>query len=445
VHTAVTMSDFSFWTAALVLMAFAIWHGLGWGLVGLMVRSRVSSSLAVVIVPAAVVAQEFAWPQLFPWHMGNTFFRVPLLMQGMDLLGIWGATFVAVTVSVALAQAALGSCKWRRSALVATVLVIGWVAYGAIRLGTWEPAGADDEVTLALVQPDITPSDKKKRGVANRKALFARLRDMTLQADLTGVDAVIWPEGAFPFYFALETGGRTNWDDVVAMSKELQAMPRTLQRTAIVGTLTKPVDRTRNSVLMLGPDGQEMNRYDKRRLLAFGEYMPLSDTLPFLKNSVKEVSDMEAGDSVSSLRLGPALILPTLCYEAIFPEFVRTSLNEVGGNVIVNLTNDSWFGESGAPAQHLMDQVPRAVELRVPLVRVTATGINAVVLPTGEFALETGLHERRVDVVRVPAQDTFSLYREIGPVLPVACLVLLIWVIGTAWWKRHCPPVPPTL
>lgn len=441
VHTAVTMSEFPFLLAVLVLLVFSLYSGFVFALVALLGRPLLSGRWAVLTVPALVVSTEFLWPNLFPWQLGNAYFRQPLLMQGMDLTGVYGASFLSAAVSVALVQS-LRSVRvgnrpsWMPPA-IAVVLVSGWLAYGLVRLSAMETDPTVDSVRLSLVQPDITAEDKKHRDGASRKALFARLKDLTESADLQGVDAVIWPEGAFSFYFATDSGGRKGWRNIVETSRRLVSMVRDLETPLLFGSLTRPVgSRTRNSLIMLGPDGSEIQRYDKRVLLAFGEYMPLSDTFPFLKKKVKEVSDMARGNRAVSFPIGPARALASICYEAIFPTLTRESLNETGSNLILNVTNDAWFGTAGAPAQHLMVQAPRATELRVPLVRLTETGISAVILPSGEFALETGLHEQRVDRVDLSVADTFSLYRQMGDVFAWFCVAAMLVVLVCIRWRR---------
>ncbi len=439
-HTAVSMSEFPWALATGVLLAFSLYGGLQYAVLSLVARPLLSRPWRILTVPCAVVAVEFLWPNLFPWHLGNAVFRVPILMQGMDVTGVYGASFVAATLAVAVASAARVRTDRlpfpQREVLVAGVVALAWVMYGLVRLPQVRDAPPRDTLRLALVQPDITAQDKKHRDNASRKALFERLKDLTLRANLAEVDAVVWPEGAFPFYFAVDAEGRSGWRDIVETSNRLVAMVRQMQRPLLFGSLTRPLGlRARNSMILLGSDGAEVARYDKRVLLAFGEYMPLSDTFPFLKNRVKEVSDMTPGDRAVAFPLGRALALASICYEAIFPGLTRRSLLETSADLIVNLTNDAWFGTSGAPAQHLMVQVPRAVELRVPLVRVTETGITAVVLPSGDFALETGLHERRVDVVAVPIVASFSLYREVGDVF--AWLGLAGTLAGLAAPRLH--------
>jgi len=174
----------------------------------------------------------------------------------------------------------------------------------------------------------------------------------------------------------------------------------------VFGSITRPDARGRNSMILMGPDGEQKERYDKRRLLAFGEYMPLSDTFPWLKGRVPGVGNLQEGESFGAFRLGDSVAAPSICYEAVHAGLTRDAVDAVDAGWILNLTNDGWFGTSGAPSQHLMVQVPRAVELRRPLVRSTMTGISAVVRASGDLADETGVYERAVRKVDVPLGQT---------------------------------------
>lgn len=430
VHTAVMMSEFPLWLAILVLVAYSVFMGLGVGVTGMISYIFLKEPFSLLSVPCLVSTIDYVFPYLFPWTLAATFYRIPVLMQGIDLTGILGGTFICVMASVALAKMIRTWIKQKRLLISYPLIVVGilglWILYGLFRLWQIENKGFEGFITLAIVQPDITAEEKKHHDAQSRKALYKRLETLTESKDLTQVDAVIWPEGAFPFYFAPDTHGRKGWENIEETSKRLVSFVKRIKKTLIFGTLTKPDGKARNTVVMLGEDGQEINRYDKRRLLAFGEYMPLSDTFPFLKNKIKEVSDMEPGNTPKGFVIKEVTATISICYEAVFPGFTRDAVNQTHGQMIINFTNDAWFGDLGAPRQHLMVQVPRAVELRVPLVRVTETGITAVILPTGEFIHETNLHEKRIDIIRVPIYKIGSLYKEIGDWFAYGCVFTTI-------------------
>jgi apolipoprotein N-acyltransferase len=444
-HTARTMSDFPGWAAWGVLGIFALGEGIGYGLLALgtrairLGRQRLGIAQALSIA-ALAVAIEHLWPQLFPWHLGGAVFRVPILLQGMDVTGVGGATFVAAMIAIVVAAGIEGMLDRRGPSwglvLASTVILAAWIGYGGLRLGQVREAQTSGRsVRLALVQPDITSMEKKSRDRAFRRTFLDRLWEVTNRADLEGVDAIIWPEGAFPFSFGLDEESLPHW--MTAASRDLVAGVARSNRPLLMGSVTRPAgSRPRNTAILFAPDGSESARYDKRRLLAFGEYMPFSDWIPGLKGRVRQVADLEPGTESMAFEIGGARALPSICYEAIFPAFTRRAFLDTDADFIVNLTNDGWFGDHGAPAQHLMVQVPRAVELRTALVRVTQTGITAVVQPSGDFILETGIHERRVDVVSVPVDTGLgSPFRSLGEVFAWACVAGAALAVASAVWR----------
>lgn len=446
VHTAVTMSDFPMPAAIAVLAVFAVAHGVAWGVVGWFVRVAAGAGSAGFVATAAVAvaAGEHLAPQLFPWHLGSVFWRTPVLLQGVDVTGMAGATFVAVAFGAALAvalrdRATIGRVR-AAGPLLAVALLAAWIGYGLVRLPQVRQAVREaPTVRLALVQPDITALEKRTRDHAFRVSLVDRLFEVTRSADLAGVEAVIWPEGSFPYAFvpAPDASVRERARPVAGLSRSVLERVRELGLPVILGSVTRDErDRGHNSAVLIGPEGAVRMRYDKRRLLAFGEYMPLSDRFPSLKGRVRGVGDLTPGERPVEFPIGDARAAASICYEAIQSAFTRDAVVGTGADLIVNLTNDGWFGDYGAPAQHLMIQVPRAVELRMPLVRVTQTGITAVVTAAGDFLAETALHERRTLVVDVPRMAASGPYARIGPVFAWAC-VGGVALAAAAAWRRH--------
>lgn len=433
VHTATTMSDFSRPAAIGVLVVFAVLHGVSWGVTAAGVRwlTRGGSVASVAVAAGGVTAVEHLTPQLFPWHVGSAFWRAPIWLQGVEWTGVAGATFVAVAFAAAVAGGLRDLANRRPirrgGPILAAALLVVWCGYGVARLAqVREAMGRATTVRLALVQPDITALEKRVRDHEFKVSLVDRLFEVTRLADLEGVDAVIWPEGAFPYTFMprddAEVPQRSR--PVAALSRSVLERVRDLGLPLILGSITRDEEgRGHNSATLIGPDGRIQARYDKRRLLAFGEYLPLSDRFPSLKGRIQGVGDLTPGAHPVEFPLGSARASMSICYEAIHEVFTRDAVRGTGADLIVNLTNDGWFGDFGAPAQHLMIQVPRAVELRMPLVRVTQTGITAVVAPTGEFLAETALHERRTVVVDVPRMAASGPYLFLGPAFAWICVV----------------------
>ncbi len=416
VPTAINLAQFPGWGAGLVLAAYAVVYGVNGVLLATAMKAILGLPLPgwgqALAVPASVVAVDVLGPHLFPFTLGNTYFRVPLLIQGADLTGIEGATFVTVSLSVAGVWLARDLRSRRRLSLapvaVAAGLAAAWLAYGAVRLAeVREAEETAPRLHLLLVQPDIRPQERRNKDPAVKDALVDRMVGMTRDADREGVDAVVWPEGAFPFDWKpgpAPHGAPLTYG--VRAAGKVQDLVREIGVPLVFGSITRPDSRGRNSMMLLGPDGRQEDRYDKRRLLAFGEYMPLSGVFPWLKGKVKGVGNLQEGEAFGAFRIGETVAAPSICYEAVHAGLTRDAVDAVDARWILNLTNDGWFGTSGAPAQHLMVQVPRAVEMRRPLVRATMTGISAVVRASGDLADETGIYERAVRKVDVPLAAT---------------------------------------
>jgi len=175
-------------------------------------------------------------------------------------------------------------------------------------------------------------------------------------------------------------------------------------------------DAGHNSALLLGADGQHW-AYDKRILLAFGEYLPGTGLFPQLKGAIEGISEFAPGTTSGLVQLGRAKVLVNICYEALFAEFLRGELGDA--QVLVNLTNDLWFGPAPAGELHLMVQQARAVELRRPLLRSTVTGITAWTDAAGRILGETQVGETKAVRAEVKLAELGSPY--------------LLWGNGPLW------------
>ena len=144
-----------------------------------------------------------------------------------------------------------------------------------------------------------------------------------------------------------------------------------------------------NSAFLLSPSDLVIGRSDKNHLVPFGEYVPLSGFLPFVNKLVVGIGDYSPG-AINPLPIKEDQLGVLVCYEVIFPELAREYIRQ-GSDLLVNITNDAWFGESSAPWQHLAMARFRAVENRVWLARAANTGVSAFISPSGKIMQQTGL------------------------------------------------------
>ena len=177
-----------------------------------------------------------------------------------------------------------------------------------------------------------------------------------------------------------------------------------------------------NSAYLVAPDGTVAGKYDKVHLVPFGEYVPLKRWLPFLGKIVAQVGDFQAGRRGNTIRgVGPRLGVQ-ICFEIIFPMLSRALVQNEAA-LLVNITNDAWFGESSAPYQHFSMAIFRAVENRRSLVRAANTGISGFVDPLGRIVASTPLDTEATLTRRVPILQEKTFYTRYGDAFALACLM----------------------
>jgi apolipoprotein N-acyltransferase len=348
-------------------------------------------------VPAAWTALEFARGSLFtgfPWVVaGYTQAAWPPLVQVADIIGVWGISFLLLlvnwTVFLAL-RAVVGRDRTFpvREAVVAAVILTLTVVYGFMKIGAIDDRAASwKAVRAAVLQGNIDQSVKWDRSF--RESTIDIYAALTHDAAGDGARLIVWPETAVPFYLASDT--------------EESAVVRGIADGAGAYVLTGSpsyrfnLDTGRpeflNSAYLLGPAGEISGRFDKVHLVPFGEYVPFKRLLFFVDKLTEGVGDFVAGPGPYPIAFDSSGIGVLICYEAIFPRLAAAHVNN-GAGVLVNITNDAWFGRTSAPYQHFQMSVLRAVENRVFLLRAANTGISAVVDPAGRVINQTALFEQ---------------------------------------------------
>ncbi len=193
--------------------------------------------------------------------------------------------------------------------------------------------------------------------------------------------------------------------------------------------------RTYNSAMLLGGDGRVLGRYDKNYLLVFGEYIPFGEWFPQLYDMLPEASHFYAGETVETFAFQGHQLGVIICYEDILPGFTR-NLAGKDPNVLINVTNDAWFGKTSEPYLHLALSIFRSVENRLWLIRSTNTGVTAFVDAVGRIVAETGLEEPEILVQDVPMMRSSTLYRSYGELFTWLCL-LAFAVIAIGGLRRR--------
>jgi apolipoprotein N-acyltransferase len=379
----------------------------------------------LLVAPFLWVALELGRGWLFggfPWeNLGYSQYRFLFLIQIADLTGVAGISFLLVVVNALVFQGFVNLTQRGKipSAILpvtlAAAILLGQYGYGRWRLSTLETS-SPPSITVSLIQGNI-PQEMKWEP-AFQQATLERYLQLTRRAvERDHPQLVIWPETATPFYFLGEG----------ELSRVLILEVRSLQTPLLFGSpaVRRQGDRLRfyNRAYLLDERGRVGGYYDKRHLVPFGEYVPLQGVLFFVHRLVEATGDFAAGDRPVVMNLAAARSGILICYEAIFPELSRDLVRH-GANLLVNITNDAWFGRTSAPYQHLSMAVLRTVELRVPMARAANTGISALIDPSGRILQETGLFEeaRLTGSLTLGSGQTF--YCRHGEWLALGCLLV---------------------
>jgi apolipoprotein N-acyltransferase len=426
--------------AVIVLLCLAL--ALFPSLFGWMVSrwARTYGPAAVLLAPIAWVATEilrahtlfdFSWCLLGYSQHAN----LPTI-QIARYAAVYGVSFVVAAVSSALAFLVLERRRGpRTTVLLATIglLAVVWM-HGEWRLSQVPPEVG--RLRVGLVQASIAQDEKWDAAHAWRNV--DRHLDLTRRAAAQGARLVVWPESALPFLF----------DRSPVVAAQLTDVVRQYGLYLLFGNDDREDrggERGRIWVgaKMIDTQGKVVLRYHKIRLVPFGEFVPMQSILTlggrFSAKLVQEVGEFTPGDEYAVGAVDGRPISAFICYEAIFPDLVREFAAR-GAQLLVNITNDGWYGRTSAPYQHFAMAKFRAVENERYLVRAANTGITAVVDPHGRVLERTELFEPTVLVRDVPLLAGSTFYTRHGDVFAWACLGAAVALTAAGLKKRGHPP-----
>jgi len=429
-----------YWTALVVVQYGGLSLPVGIGVMGLLCLAlalfpslfawmvgtwrRALGPPALLLAPVAWVATEILRTHTFfnfSWCLLGYSQHANLPMIQIARYGaVYGVSFLVAAVSAVLAYVVVETRpRPRRAAALGTaVTVAGVLAHGLWTLS--RPVAESGRVRVGLVQAAILQDEKwqPQKAWGNIDLHL----DLTRRAAERGARLVVWPESAVPFYF----------DTSPPLAAELRELAQRRGIYLIFGNDDRDAKDDRRErfwvgAKMLTPEGALGLRYHKIRLVPFGEYVPLQSVLTLggrvTAKVVKQVADFTPGEEYSTGLVDGHKIGTFICYEAIFPDAVR-EFAAAGAELLVNITNDAWYGRTSAPYQHMSMAVFRAVENGKYLVRAANTGITAVVDPRGRVLERTELFERTLLVRDVPFVPGTTFYARHGDVFAWSCLGL---------------------
>ena len=384
----------------------------------------------VLMAPLLWTSLEYLKAHLFsgfPWEdLAYSQHGYLSLIQIADITGPYGITFLIVLLNCVFYDCMIGLSpspgekrKLPLPEIIAGVALILLVfGYGMYRIDTLKGAEEGlDSIHVLLVQGNIDQSVKwNPQFQAETMDIY---RQLSTDASRRNVSLIVWPETAAPFYFQ-------NYDE---RSRGVINVARQEGAWLLFGSPSYEREGKNisfhNSAYLLSPDGSVSGRYDKVHLVPFGEYVPLRRILFFIDKLVVGAGDFRPGDEIAPLAMGSDKIGTLICYEGIFPEISR-EYRRKGAGLLVNITNDAWYGNTSAPYQHLTMAIFRAIENRIYMIRAANTGISAIVNTAGEIVLRTGLFERKVLSGMVKFTHHRTLYSRYGNIFACFCIGFLL-------------------
>lgn len=416
------------WLLPFAVTAMPAGLALFWGLAAMLAVALWSGGASRVFVFAACFS-SLEWlrghvltglPWNAPAYVADTV--LPIAQTG-SLIGLYGLSFC---VMLWAAWPALLASRPEAGSHYVVLLAVVASALAAFLYGSWRlnyvQVARQPGVIVRIVQPNI--AQKEKWRPENRRWIYQRYLDMTSKR-ATGLrpNVVVWPESALPALIDEQNGTRQQiakaaGDGAVTVLGSLRraSAPPDGQQGGAVS----------NSVLVLDDKGRVAGRYDKQKLVPFGEYLPFADVLePLgLRKLVEMPAGFQAGPGPLTMHIaGVPPFAPLVCYEAIFPRVLisRTDRPEW----LLNVTNDAWFGRSAGPFQHLAQARMRAIEEGLPLVRAANTGISAVIDSLGRVMHRLKLGQRGIIDAHLPAPIRPTVYATYGDWL-FFCLIGLV-------------------
>ncbi len=318
----------------------------------------------------------------FPWNLtGHALYRHPIWIQTASVWGVYGVGFLVAVISSCLAAAALR--KVAKPLLAASFLVLVVGLAGASRLAG-PPGGTPRPLSVVILQPNIS-QDARLSGstdVRNYVAVMEQVREAARQKPML----IVIPESALPVY----------WQRSGILRRDLVQIAESCQCEILFNDVEEETaDRYYNVARVVGPRGLIGAPYRKVHLVPFGEYVPLPRVFFFVRQISTEIGQFAASREPVPIDTGQARIGVGVCYEILYPALIRRQV-EQGANLLVTISNDSWYGRAGAQAQHFAGALVRAVETRRFLLRAAITGISGIVDEKGRILGELRREERGI-------------------------------------------------
>ncbi|MCB9026068.1 MAG: apolipoprotein N-acyltransferase [Bdellovibrionaceae bacterium] len=405
--------------------------GLWWMWFG---KKNPKSFLSVLALGLIMAISETYLQTIFKWNFAYSWMwaKIPIY-QWAEFIGFQGLSSFFIIINALFLwmwfERKKTNTKFYLAGTLSTLFLLTLIGHQLPK--RWKEA--DSVFRPLIVQANISNQQKvyAERGIGFRKYILDKFIELTA-SKLDGIEApdfAVWPETAFPDYLNLGFG---------IYKRQLQNFLIEKQLPLITGGYAKhPKQQSSNSLFFIKSDGEFSDEpYHKTTLLAFGEYIPGASSFPFLKKLLPMIADFKRGEGPSVKEFENIKIGPQICYESLYPDF-SYQLALKGAEVIINVTNDSWFGWWQEPYQHLIMTLARGIEFRRPVIRSTNTGISTVMLATGETLTHSPLGSEWAHTYAVTFKKNppLTFYAQSYYLIPII-LFLSLFMILFLTYKR---------
>ena len=392
----------------------------------------------ILISPAIWVSFEYIRTYLlsgFPWGLiGYSQFECLHLIQVADIFGVSGVSYLIVLCNAAIFIKLLHSTKmtWQQnyiskthaygSIIYLTLIFALVILYGHIRITTLDDIiSSYPSSKFSIIQGNIDQSIKWDPTYIKTSEI--KYLKLSINEKKNNPDLIIWPETALTFYFERDA----------RRAKTIKKVIKALDTNFLIGSPcsfknNKGIFKDFNSAYLVSPEAKILDRYDKVHLVPFGEYIPYKKWLPFFDKFVEGENDYISGKKIDPIKWGKYNICVQICYEIIFPNPCRELVKD-DSQIIINITNDAWFGKTSGSYQHFSFAIFRAVENRRSLVRAANTGISGFIDPVGLIIASTQIFKNETMTHPAVLSDYNSFYTRFGDIFSITCLVLVCMLL----------------
>jgi len=413
-----------------IFLIFGLVSGLSYAILALMLRMMITRSVPTpVALAVSLVVVEAFFPHLFQWLLAMSHWRIPLAIQTAEIWGAAGISAVLAMVNGAVFDKIAWDTGWtvktRRALAWTRIVAVGVcliMVYGAVRIEMVEAVSRNlPAVKVGIVQPAISIEEKKTPSFAMRNLWL--LQSFSSNLEQRGAEIIVWPETSYPFRIP-----RTQTRDFDGLRK----ISYHTTVPIVAGAVSYGNGEFFNSTYLVTEDERLVGPSDKNNLVLFGEYNPLYSIVPEslrIKYPALARRGMSPGGAPGILRHGRLSLGVLNCLEDILASYTARVVRS-GANLLVNVTNDAWFGDTAEPYQHLALAVFRAVETRRTLVRSVNTGISAVVDLTGNIVAMSEPYSQDTILLDVRLSNLATPFQATGNVLGWICGAMFLLILA---------------